>query len=151
MSENKQSGVTAGTPTPERIGSAEICGETLFNHFTPGTPHICKREKGHDGNHCCGFQDLFDTAPCGHEWPNNQISHAPNLMNNRTNSVRVGLYRLVRRIRLIYWTWKYRHIDPDLCCCGGMISDARPGDSICAHGGCLTCAMDKPNTIREAL
>ena len=29
--------------------------------------------------------------------------------------------------------WRYRKIDPDLCCCGSQIGE---GGSICGHGGC---------------
>jgi hypothetical protein len=29
--------------------------------------------------------------------------------------------------------WKYRHVDPNLCCCGDMMGK---GGSICHHGGC---------------
>lgn len=35
-----------------------------------------------------------------------------------------------RRMRL---GWKYRKVDPDLCCCGSHIGQ---GGSICSHGGC---------------
>lgn len=35
-----------------------------------------------------------------------------------------------RRMRL---SWKYRKIDPDLCCCGSQMGR---GGSICHHGGC---------------
>ena len=30
-------------------------------------------------------------------------------------------------------SWKYRRVDPDLCCCGSQMGQ---GGSICHHGGC---------------
>lgn len=32
-------------------------------------------------------------------------------------------------------SFKYRHIDPEMCCCGNQIAND-PYDSICQHGGC---------------
>ena len=34
--------------------------------------------------------------------------------------------------------WKHRFVDPDLCCCGELLSKRhkRHFDSICDHGGC---------------
>ncbi len=40
---------------------------------------------------------------------------------------------LAALFRRLYWTWKYRNVDPDLCCCGDRIGC---GSSICRHGGC---------------
>lgn len=34
---------------------------------------------------------------------------------------------------LLRLKWKYRSIDPGLCCCGSMIGE---GGDICHHGGC---------------
>lgn len=42
-------------------------------------------------------------------------------------------FRLIRIWRAM---WKYRHIDRNLCCCGAMMNEYKPFDSICAHGGC---------------
>ena len=39
-------------------------------------------------------------------------------------------------VRSLWARWKYRNVDPDLCCCGCQMSQAKPWDSICAHGGC---------------
>jgi len=38
----------------------------------------------------------------------------------------------------LYWLkWKYRKIDPDLCCCGQSLNRPdRQYDSICQYGGC---------------
>lgn len=38
-----------------------------------------------------------------------------------------------RFIKRLYFLWKYRNVDPDLCCCGCNIGT---GGSICHHGGC---------------
>lgn len=37
-----------------------------------------------------------------------------------------------------YRRWKYRHVDPSLCCCGQMMSHTNQNfDSVCQHaGGC---------------
>lgn len=35
--------------------------------------------------------------------------------------------------RKILARWKYRKIDPKLCCCGSIIGE---GGSLCHHGGC---------------
>jgi len=35
--------------------------------------------------------------------------------------------------RKLWLNWKYRHYDPDVCCCGCMMGE---GGSICHHGGC---------------
>ena len=40
-------------------------------------------------------------------------------------------------VRTRFWTivaaWKYRHADPDICCCG---CEWGKGGDICHHGGC---------------
>jgi hypothetical protein len=40
--------------------------------------------------------------------------------------------RLLQRIWLY---WKFRNIDPSVCCCGETLGT---GGSICYHGGCLS-------------
>lgn len=47
-------------------------------------------------------------------------------------SITIFLYRK-RFWRRWYAHWKYRHVDPNLCCCG---CEMGTGDSICFHGGC---------------
>jgi hypothetical protein len=44
--------------------------------------------------------------------------------------------RIVLYFRKKYFEFKYRNIDPDLCCCGDSLSRKKTFDSICAHGGC---------------
>ncbi len=46
------------------------------------------------------------------------------------------LQRLVRPLVPFYFRWKYRDVDPGVCCCGTRMSEVSPYDSICAHGGC---------------
>jgi hypothetical protein len=36
-------------------------------------------------------------------------------------------------VRRAWLAWRYRKIDPNLCCCGDWIGQ---GGSICGHGGC---------------
>lgn len=55
---------------------------------------------------------------------------------NQMQKIRDAYRHARQRIALVYFRWKYRGIDPDLCCCGGKLSEAKPWDSICAHGGC---------------
>lgn len=45
----------------------------------------------------------------------------------------VNLAAIVKLWRSAKAKWKYRNIDPELCCCGDQIGR---GGSICAHGGC---------------
>ncbi len=42
-------------------------------------------------------------------------------------------FSLRRWIKRNWLTWKYRKIDPNLCCCGCELGQ---GGSICHHGGC---------------
>ncbi len=43
----------------------------------------------------------------------------------------------MRVLRRKFWTvvatWKYRHKDPEVCCCGCNMGQ---GGDICRHGGC---------------
>jgi len=71
-------------------------------------------------------------------------------LNKIQTKVRDLARGLKRPLLLCYYRWKYRNIDPDICCCGEMLSQARPYDSICAHGGCrsakeyaITCALKR--------
>ena len=41
--------------------------------------------------------------------------------------------RMLRRLYELWLEWKYRNVDPELCCCGDTIGQ---GGSICYHGGC---------------
>jgi hypothetical protein len=43
--------------------------------------------------------------------------------------------RIVLYFRKKYFGFKYRNVDPDLCCCGDSLSREKGFDSICAHGG----------------
>jgi len=44
---------------------------------------------------------------------------------------------LPRLVRVQRAKWKYRHIDPEVCCCGEMLTKPNKHlDSICCHGGC---------------
>lgn len=44
--------------------------------------------------------------------------------------------KIAKKILLFRAKWKYRNVDPDLCCCGGNISQSKPFDSICQFSGC---------------
>jgi hypothetical protein len=74
------------------------------------------------------------------------------------NATSAPLHSLVGRIVLCfkkkYFEFKYRNIDPDLCCCGDSLSREKGFDSICAHGGCrsmkehmITSAVYPPNSM----
>jgi hypothetical protein len=39
-------------------------------------------------------------------------------------------------IFLKYLDWKYRNIDPNICCCGSNMNESKAWDSVCNHGGC---------------
>lgn len=43
------------------------------------------------------------------------------------------LKRLYSWLLLRHARWKFRHVDPNVCCCG---CDLGTGGDICAHGGC---------------
>lgn len=54
---------------------------------------------------------------------------------------------IIRWIHKTYLNWKFRKVDPEICCCGEMYGT---GGSICAHGGCrsakeyaITCSLAK--------
>lgn len=44
--------------------------------------------------------------------------------------------------------WRYRNIDPELCCCGDTIGS---GGSICHHGGCRSAKEHAISTETERL
>ena len=64
------------------------------------------------------------------------------------SSAHAGLCWLRRLVMRLCLRWKYRRLDPDVCCCGNLISRAKPYDSICAHGGCRSL---KEYCITEAM
>jgi hypothetical protein len=52
-------------------------------------------------------------------------------------------------MRLLHARWKFRHVDPNVCCCG---CDLGTGGDICGHGGCrsakayaITCHTNQQN------
>jgi hypothetical protein len=62
-----------------------------------------------------------------------QITKQPNGLIMKYKRFNTWMRRIIRSL----WArWKYRNVDPDLCCCGGQLSKAKPWDSICSHGGC---------------
>lgn len=43
---------------------------------------------------------------------------------------------MIKALRWLRARWRVRHVDPDVCCCGGNISHRKAViDSICAHAG----------------
>lgn len=58
--------------------------------------------------------------------------------DNKLMTEERAVSRKVNFLVSFYRRWKYRSVDPDLCCCGQMMSHTNPSfDSICQHaGGC---------------
>lgn len=51
-------------------------------------------------------------------------------------------YDVVKFLKLMYYQWKYRHIDPDVCCCGGYVSQG-------GYGCIASCRSEKEYVISE--
>lgn len=66
-------------------------------------------------------------------WQNNVI------LTSWMTAISIARQYVIRRMwNAEFWKgwrakWRYRNIDPDICCCGDMVGS---GGSTCHHGGC---------------